>query len=308
MRARPWSASLIVAAACGSSEPDSLALPGEQFYPESVAVAADGTLYVSSLPTGQVVRFAPDADTAEPFVTVGAPMGTLGVTVDDAGGTLYLCAANVEQFFAGQPPDTEVRGYDLATAALTATYAFPAAAFCNDLAVDATGALYVADSYGNVYRRAAGAGELALWSDAAPLRPTSPSGFGADGIAIGDGAVFVNTFTDGKLVRIPIAADGSAGAAVELAVTPPLAGPDGMRHVAPSTLLVVNGNSGQLVELAVSATTATATVVAADLLMPTSVTVAPSGTWVTEGQIGVLLGVVAGPPSLPFRLVRVEQN
>ncbi|MGH7261369.1 MAG: SMP-30/gluconolactonase/LRE family protein, partial [Nitrospiraceae bacterium] len=33
-----------------------VALPGEHAYPESIAAAADGTLYVSSLASGGIVR------------------------------------------------------------------------------------------------------------------------------------------------------------------------------------------------------------------------------------------------------------
>ena len=49
--------------------------------------------------------------------------------------------------------------------------------------------------------------------------PPSPTGFGADGICFdGAGALYVNTFTAAKLLRIPIGADGSAGAVTDIAV------------------------------------------------------------------------------------------
>jgi hypothetical protein len=38
--------------------PTELGLPGEAFYPESIAAAPGGALFVSSLVTGEIVRFA----------------------------------------------------------------------------------------------------------------------------------------------------------------------------------------------------------------------------------------------------------
>src|SRR5258707_2934404 len=78
-----------LASGCGSTGPadaDQLVLPGNNYYPESLNVAADGTLFVGSLATGQVVRFAPGSTTAQVFVLPGTVKAVAGVLVDDAGG------------------------------------------------------------------------------------------------------------------------------------------------------------------------------------------------------------------------------
>jgi hypothetical protein len=44
----------------------SIQLPGERAFPESITATPDGTLYVSSLASGGIMRIKPGASTAEP--------------------------------------------------------------------------------------------------------------------------------------------------------------------------------------------------------------------------------------------------
>ncbi len=139
---------------------DELALPGPAWYPESLHAAADGTLYVGSLTTGAVVKFAPGQAEASPFIAAGgAAKGVAGVLVDEVTNSLFICAVDATFLSAGT-----VQKYDLATGALTATFSFPGAAlpdggtnpyvaFPNDLAFDGAHRLYVSDSFGGkIYR------------------------------------------------------------------------------------------------------------------------------------------------------------
>jgi hypothetical protein len=72
-----------------------------------------------------------------------------------------------------------------------------------------------------------------------------------DGIAIlADGAVYVNLFFSGQLVRIPVNADGSAGAIVPIETSLPLSRPDGLRSVGPNTMIQAEG-SGRVAELTI---------------------------------------------------------
>ena len=288
---------------CSSEPLDLLELPGADFYPESITATPDGALFVTSLTTGRVVRFEPDGTEATTVVSGDDFPGATGHLVDEASATLYLCAVDVAQLTTG--PRSEVRAYDPATGQWRRSYELPGLAICNDLARDRSGDLYVTDSLGRIFTLRAGAAALALWSDSPRLAVSG--GFGADGIAIDSrGHVYVNTFSDGRLLRIPIAADGGSGPVEELAVTPPLTNPDGMRMQGDDTLIVVDG-AGQLVAVDVGAggTAAASRVLRSGLVMPTSVAITGSGYWVTEGQVGVLLGQVEGPPSLPFVVRRV---
>ncbi|HYV48165.1 MAG TPA: hypothetical protein VFA20_25070 [Myxococcaceae bacterium] len=279
---------------------DLLQLPGASYYPESLTAAADGTLYVGSLPTGEVVRFRSGQFLPETFLEPGTVKGVAGVLADDASGQLWLCAVDVS--FA---TPTEVRSFDLATGAPRVRAALPANAFCNDLALDAKRNLYATDSFGNVYRLPAGGSALEAWASDPRLAPSTQGGFGADGIAFdGSSALYVNTFSDGRLLRIPIGAGGAAGAVEEIAVSPALQFPDGMRLAADGSLLVAEG-AGRLTRVTVSGSAATAVTVANRLDAPTSVVRVGGSYWVTEGQLPHLFGQASGGPLVPFLLRRV---
>ena len=61
-------AGLVIAtgsAAARASSPGELSLPGPAFFPESISAAPGGELFVSSLTTGEIVRFAPGSSGAD---------------------------------------------------------------------------------------------------------------------------------------------------------------------------------------------------------------------------------------------------
>jgi sugar lactone lactonase YvrE len=304
MRDSSSSLSLVIALVAGCTDdvidqPDELVLPGDMFYPESLIADDDGTLYVGSLVTGQVVAFA-DGET-EPTVVIGASSGVVGVTgVTIRGDELWLCSMDATFQRA-----TEVRSFTLDGIA-GGTYPLPPNRFCNDLAFDAAGALYVTDSFnGTVLRLAPGAANVEPWLDDPALAPGMPGGFGLDGLSVVPGAVYVNRFDSGGLYRIAIGAGGVAGAAQEIVVTPPLVSPDGMRALDERTLLVAEGN-GRVTRVTIDGAAATATPIATDLDQPTGLVVARGSVWVTEGQLGRLFSMPSQPPNVPFVVRRID--
>lgn len=298
--------SLSLGLACSPPGPAAVAqlnLPGENYYPESLGVARDGTLFVGSLATGQVVKFAPQSTAPEVFIGTGVVRSVAGVLVDDDSSLLYVCDNDLSPTNPGLPA---VRSFKLQDGAPVASYPFTVAGFCNDLAFDGQKNLFAADSAGKIHRLPKGGSTLAVWSSAPLLAPSSPQGYGADGI-VWDGAssLYVNTFSDSRLLRFPINADGSAGTPVSLTVTPALNSPDGMRLIDGNTLLLVEG-AGRLTRVAVNGATASATVLKDQLNGPTSVVRYEKSAWITEGQLGHLFGSIAGPPSAPFLVRRVD--
>ena len=283
--------------ASDTSTPNVLTLPGDSYYPESLNAAADGTLYVGSLGTGEVVKFAPGSTTAVQFVAAGDPKGVAGVFVDDAGAQLWLCAADLTT----SPPTTEVRAYDLASGTKKTTLAFSSPAFCNDFALDASGTMYVADSFGKVWSKKKTDAALSVWSSDAKLATSVSGGFGADGIALdGAGNLYVTVFSDGRLVKIPINGDGTAGTATDVTVTPALKTPDGMRRLDATTFVVADGTAGTVTKIVISGDTGASSTVGSGLNGPTSVVKVGATFWVSEGQLGHLTGAIPGPPTLPF--------
>ncbi|KJY25719.1 hypothetical protein, partial [Streptomyces sp. NRRL S-495] len=90
--------------------------------------------------------------------------------------------------------------------------ALPANSLPNGLALDEhAGVLYSADSALGLVRvvPTTGGAPVVVWSDDALLKPTGA--FGANGLKVHRGAVWVSNTDSGSLLRIPIGQDGSAG-------------------------------------------------------------------------------------------------
>jgi hypothetical protein len=60
-------------------------------------------------------------------------------------------------------------------------------------------------------------GTASVWAQGAALQPLNSPGFGANGIKVHDGAVWVSNTDQGTLLRIPIGAHGTAGAVTTVA-------------------------------------------------------------------------------------------
>ncbi|MBA3458297.1 MAG: hypothetical protein H0T42_34765 [Deltaproteobacteria bacterium] len=278
-------------------QPEQLVLPGNAFYPESLTAHADGTLYVGSLGTGQVVAYANGDESPRTIIAGHGVTNVAGVAVHD--DTLWLCSVDV----TFQRP-TELRSFSLdGVPGITATLA--ANQFCNDIELDTAGNVYATDSFsGAILRLRPGATTLETWTQDARFAASMQGAFGLDGIAYdGTGALLVNTLDRGKLFRVPITASGAAGAITEITVTPPLASPDGMRALDADTLLVVEG-PGRLTQVDIAGNVATATPLVSGLDMPTSVVVARGSAWISEGQLGRLF--TGAQPIGPFLVKRVD--
>jgi len=94
-----------------------------------------------------------------------------------------------------------------------------------------------------------------------------------DGLAfLGDGSLYVNDFAAGKLFRIPVNADGSAGALVPIETSMPLVRPDGLRTAGPRTLIQAE-QQGRITELTISGNRADVRVVRDGLPRASGVTI-----------------------------------
>lgn len=287
------------AGAAAADSREVVALPGGNFYPESLHASADGALYTGSLMTGEIRRFAPGATQSTQFHAPGANgvVGVAGVLVDETRGVLWICS--VDFSFATA---VKLRSFNLSDGALKDDLTWPGA-FCNDMTLDGAGNLYATDSLtGEILRLPSGGTALSMWaSDARWVPPMNA--FGLDGIS-SDGAnnLFVNSIYDGKLYRVGIDQDGTSGTIDEIIVTPALVAPDGMRSLSADTLLVAE-SVGRITQVKVTGTTGVGTVLSNRVDQPSSVVKVGSDLWVSEGQIGRALA--AEQPLLPFYLRRV---
>jgi sugar lactone lactonase YvrE len=287
-------------------ELDVIELPGDAFYPEGIASAADGTLYVGSLATGAIVRVTPCETDVETFVDVGTTTrNVVGMIVDEDAALLWACDSD---FSFMTPP--VLQAYDLASGALVASHDFGAVGFCNDIALGVDGAVYATDSSGARVVRVAPADRLQdtpveTWLTD-PEFVVGMGEFGLNGIALADDTtLYAVNYQQGELYRIPIEAGGTAGAVTLLDLDVTLVTPDGLKALAPDRLLVVEQGLGGLSSIDIAGDAATVTVSTSGLDFPTTFAIVEQDAWVSLGQLDHLLGIDPAPPTVPFTIVRV---
>lgn len=222
--------------------------------PENLTSSRDGTVYFGSTAKGTIYRAAPGAAQAEPWILASTAglTNTFGVLADDRSNTLWVCQ-NAARGPNGAPGGgtTALRSFDLKNGAPKGTYPFPAGSgVCNDIAVAADGGVYASESFGGrVHRLKPGATTLEVWA-------ADPQIAVIDGLTfLADGSLYVNVFTTGKLFRIPVNADGTAGPLVPIETSLPLTRPDGLRTAGPRTLIQAE-QGGRVAELTIDGTRA----------------------------------------------------
>jgi sugar lactone lactonase YvrE len=281
------------ASASGQRE---LLLPGPAFFPESITAAPNGALFVSSLTTGEIVRFAPGASSSTRFVAPGVNVGTAGVMADPDRNVLWACAVDL----SFQTP-SQLRAFDLRTGALEASYTVPDGGLCADIAL-ARGDVYVTDTLtGRILRLTRDGGEtkLVVWSGD-PQLAGGPF-LKINGITFDGRRTFYTTnYSTGELFAVRIAPGGSAEPAVPIQLDEAMANPDGIRWRG-GYLYVADNTQGLL---RVDPRTGTKTVLDPSLDQPSSLVFAGADVWVTEGQV---LRLQANEmPNQPFKVVRVS--
>lgn len=185
---------------------------------EGLAAGPDGHLYLADLASNSIYRVTPQGK-GTLFATLCGPTpvgepgsywfldGVKGLGFD-SDGNLWACNPNP---LSGDPTRhglwkiTPDGGAELAVPLDPATCPFP-----NGLTFGPKGALYFTESWiGGVWKVEKGQGVATLWAEHELL--TSLGGFGPNGIAYKDGALYVANTDQGLLARVPIQPDGSSG-------------------------------------------------------------------------------------------------
>jgi sugar lactone lactonase YvrE len=265
-------ATIAIGSSAGAQARTEITINDTDVSPENLTSSRDGTVYFGSTAKGTIYRTAPGAARAEPWILASSTglTNVLGVLADDRSNTLWVCQ-NSTGGRGGAPVagQTALRAFDLKSGAAKGTYPLPTpSGVCNDIAIGPDGSAYVSESFrGRVHRLRPGAAALDVWfTDAQSINAV-------DGLAfLGDGSLYVNDFFNGKLFRIPVNADGSAGALVPIEASLPSTRPDGMRTAGPRTLIQAEGQ-GRVTELTISGNRADVRVVQEGLSGATGVTV-----------------------------------
>jgi sugar lactone lactonase YvrE len=303
-------AGLVISSAATAAELKEVTLPGNSVYPESIAAAADGTLYVSGLSAGGIYRIKPGASAAEEWIKPGAfdSRSTFGVLVDENTGLLLVCSNDASGIGVPGPSSVKgsyMKGFDLKTGEGKLSVALPkAGSICNDFAIAKDGSIFVTNtSSPQILRLKPGASELEVWLESADFNQPK-EGAGLDGIAFGsDGNLYVNTYTNGEFFRVDVK-DGAPGKVTKLKTSRPLKLADGLRPAGEQTFIMAEG-SGSIDRVTIKGDEVNVETIKDGLAGPTSVALVGDTYWVPEGQLAHLFDAKSGPPHLPFRVVGI---
>lgn len=288
-----------------------LAAPGDvtvddkQAFPESITSTAAGEVILGSLSQPVIFRAPAGSSTAEPWIHLkdAGDDSTLGVLADTRSHTLWACVRMPNPPAPGAapprglPPSHSVlRAFDLRTGQVRASYRLPGeTSLCNDIAIAPDRTVFISDTpNGRVLRLDRHAGKLDIWLQDASLR-------GIDGLTFLGATLYVNNVQTGHLYRIPTGSDGKAGAPVDISLSQPLQGPDGMR-AANGRIFVAENRAGRVSELTVDGDHASVRVIKDGFQMPTAVSPTGGVLWVGEAKLNYLFDAkLRGQDPGPFK-------
>jgi len=209
--------------------------PNANEYPEGIAIDKRGNVYIGLVSAGEIRKIDP-AGTQSTLATLPVGDGILVGLAVDAPGNVYAALASFDPATHGiwriQPAGASER-----------IAALDPAGFPNGLAFDERGNLFVSDSFlATVWRIATGSGAADIWLQSPLLAgdPVNGFGVGANGLAFWRGDLYVANTDAGSIVRVPVAADGSAGTPETYVADPAIAFADGIAFDIRGSLYVVN--------------------------------------------------------------------
>ena len=290
----------------------SISVPGTKAFPESITSTSYGALFVGRLGDGGIVRIKPRSGERTVFVRPGASgsRSILGVFADEASSTLWACSNDLSALggpATGSDTGSTLKGFDLKTGAEKRSVSLPGSqAFCNDIAVDNKGSVYVTDSANpTILKLSPGATTFEVFARDSAFSPPQ-GGIGLDGIAFGsDGNLYVTTYTVGELLRVEVK-DGRAGRVTRLSGIHHLKSPDALRALGDNSFLLIEG-SGRLDRVVIQGDAFAVAPIHSGFATPTSVTRIGTTAWVSEGQLSFFFDLSKKnvSPSLPFRIYAV---
>jgi len=293
---------------------ESIPIPGTRAFPESITSKSDGTLYVGRLGDGGIVRINPHTHENTIFVQPGAlgSRSILGVFADEASNTLWACSNDLSILGApatGSDTGSALKAFDLRTGIGKRSVSLPGAhAFCNDIAVDTKGSIYVTDSANpTILKLAPGATSFEVFARDPAFSPPQSDSAGLDGIAFGsDGNLYVTTYAAGGLFRVEVRA-GLAGRITALSGDHPLRFPDALRKLGNNSFLLIEG-SGTLDRVVIKDNGFSVTSIRGNFSTPTSIAMIGATAWVSEGNTTYFFDPSKKnlAPPLPFRIYAVS--
>jgi hypothetical protein len=197
---------------------DEIVVDQPGFFPESVAVYA-GVLYTSNFATAEILAINMEDGSTTTLAPAQEGKAGWGLYVDEISGVLLSCVAGAGEPFGGVAPTTpnEVNAYSLETDELLMTWTLESGIVCNSITTAGDNTIMISNIVTpQIIKLDTETGESSVWSAEAAY--AVEGGFGISGL-VWDGARNLYAVSNGRLFRVPMNDDGTAGAAVEVALT-----------------------------------------------------------------------------------------
>ena len=222
----------------GAHLPGELPLPPGRRYPNGIALAADGSLFVGLVTSGEVLRRAPDGRWSTFFPGSEEIYAGTSLRLDEARGLLWGASPDFLPGDRARPH--RLFALDSRTGAVRRTLVLPDGGFGNDLALAPDGGLYVTDSRnGRVLRLRTDADRLETVVEHPVLKPVERVGVGGI-VRSPDGRLIVGNYETGKLFVVE-RADGGPATLRLVRLPRRLENPDGLAFALDGSLLVLEG-------------------------------------------------------------------
>lgn len=277
-------------------ELDPIQLPADFQYPNGIARATDGTLYVGSVTSGRILRIDPTGNVVTFFPGNEAVFAATALRLDESRGILW---GSSPDFLGTRGANGEivrrsprVFAIDTRSGEVVRVLAIPDGGLGNDIAIDSEGGVYITDSVNpRIYHLPPGETQLQIWAEDEQLRDERER-IGASGIARReDGMIVVGQFSSGQLFRIVPQVDQPARVE-EIPLERKIENPDGMQFAPDGSLILTEGaiesGDGRLLRIHISAPSTepkAIETIAAGISSPVNLTVTGREVWVTESQI-----------------------
>ncbi len=272
----------------------SIELPANFQYPNGIAHASDGTLYVGSVTSGQILRINPEGKVETFFPGNDEVFAATSLRLDEPRGVLWGTSPD---FLGTRGANGEVTrrshrifAIDTRSGEVLRVIPMPDGGFGNDLAIAPTGGIYVTDSSRpRIHYLAPGATQFQTWAEDEQFRAQE---IGLAGIARhSSGVLIVGKFSDGELLKITPQPQGKATVET-IPLARELENPDGIQFAPDGSLLVTEGSvesgNGRLLRIDVlSRGTEPRPVetLVENLESPVNLTVAGEDIWISEARI-----------------------
>ena len=280
--------------AASARELEPIELPAGFQYPNGISHGSDGTLYIGSITSGQILRITPDGKTEIVFPGNDEVFAATALRLDEPRGILwgsspdFLGTHSANGETVHRPP--RIFAIDVRSGNVLQVILMPEGGFGNDLAIDPDGGVYVTDStLARIHYLAPGTSQLQTWAVDERFRAEH---IGLAGIARrSDGVLIVGHYSNGTLFKVMPQLDGSP-TVEEISLERSLENPDGMQFAPDGSLILTEGaatsGNGHLLRIHSFASGTNPTPIetlASDLKSPVNLTLVGQEIWVTESQI-----------------------